>query len=168
MLPRNPTSLSTMRMMMMTKTMTGMAMWSGMRTRSRQLSMTMSLMRVPPTSISSTRRLPSSAHLLMMTTTIWMRRASWKLLSTRSNPTACSSTSCSVCLPHSPFFFHLLTTASGLQQEQPQLYESLTKVLGPDEQQVIQGVFHEADAKAMVAAANAEAAAAAGMQANGN
>jgi hypothetical protein len=54
-----------------------------------------------------------------------------------------------------------------LQQEQPQLYESLTKVLGPEEQQIIQGVFHEADAKAMVAAANAEAAAAAGMQ-NGN
>jgi hypothetical protein len=44
----------------------------------------------------------------------------------------------------------------------------LTKVLGPEEQQVIQGVFHEADAKAMAAAANAEAAAAAGMQANGN
>ncbi|KAK9857688.1 Armadillo-like helical [Penicillium brevicompactum] len=63
-------------------------------------------------------------------------------------------------------FKHVLLS---LQQEQPQLYESLTKVLGPDEQQVIQGVFHEADAKAMVAAANAEAAAAAaGMQANGN
>ncbi|CAI7566168.1 unnamed protein product [Penicillium glandicola] len=62
-------------------------------------------------------------------------------------------------------FKHVLLN---LQQEQPQLYESLTKVLGPEEQQVIQGVFHEADAKAMVAAANAEAAAAAGMQANGN
>ncbi|KAJ6179510.1 hypothetical protein N7519_009971 [Penicillium mononematosum] len=62
-------------------------------------------------------------------------------------------------------FKHVLLS---LQQEQPQLYESLTKVLGPEEQQVIQGVFHEADAKAMVAAANAEAAAAAGMQANGN
>ncbi|KAJ5666989.1 importin [Penicillium macrosclerotiorum] len=55
-----------------------------------------------------------------------------------------------------------------LQSEQPQLYDSLTKVLGPDEQQIIQAVFHEADAKAMVAAANAEAAAAAGMQSNGN
>jgi hypothetical protein len=43
----------------------------------------------------------------------------------------------------------------------------LTKVLGPEEQQIIQGVFHEADAKAMVAAANAEAAAAASVQ-NGN
>ncbi|KAF3029434.1 hypothetical protein E8E15_010097 [Penicillium rubens] len=62
-------------------------------------------------------------------------------------------------------FKHVLLS---LQQEQLQLYESLTKVLGPEEQQVIQGVFHEADAKAMVAAANAEAAAAAGMQANGN
>ncbi|KAJ5233055.1 hypothetical protein N7468_006011 [Penicillium chermesinum] len=45
-----------------------------------------------------------------------------------------------------------------LQSEQPQLYESLIKVLGPDEQQIIQAVFHEADAKA-TAAANAEAAA---------
>ncbi|KAJ5963739.1 uncharacterized protein N7479_003615 [Penicillium vulpinum] len=62
-------------------------------------------------------------------------------------------------------FKHVLLS---LQQEQPQLYESLTKVLGPEEQQVIQGVFHEADAKAMVAAANAEAAAAASMQSNGN
>ncbi|KAJ5320159.1 hypothetical protein N7508_000442 [Penicillium antarcticum] len=61
-------------------------------------------------------------------------------------------------------FKHVLLN---LQQEQPQLYESLTKVLGPEEQQIIQGVFHEADAKAMAAAANAEAAAAAGMQ-NGN
>jgi hypothetical protein len=51
----------------------------------------------------------------------------------------------------------------GLQQEQPQLYENLTKILSPEEQQIIQAVFHEADAKAM-AAANAEAA---GVQANG-
>ncbi|KAJ5804964.1 hypothetical protein N7474_010851 [Penicillium riverlandense] len=62
-------------------------------------------------------------------------------------------------------FKHVLLN---LQQEQPQLYENLTKVLGPEEQQVIQAVFHEADAKAMAAAANAEAAAAAGMQSNGN
>ncbi|KAJ5112410.1 hypothetical protein N7532_000455 [Penicillium argentinense] len=55
-----------------------------------------------------------------------------------------------------------------LQSEQPQLYDSLTKVLGPEEQQILQAVFHEADAKAMVAAANAEAAAAAGVQSNGN
>lgn len=51
-----------------------------------------------------------------------------------------------------------------LQQEQPELYETLTKILNPEEQQIIQGVIHEADAKAL-AAANAEAAA--GMQANG-
>jgi len=52
--------------------------------------------------------------------------------------------------------------AIDLQQEQPQLYETLTKILNPEEQQIIQAVIHEADAKAM-AAANAEAA----MQANG-
>ena len=51
-----------------------------------------------------------------------------------------------------------------LQQEQPQLYDSLAKILSPEEQQVLQAVFHEADAKA-VAAANAEAA---GVQTNGN
>lgn len=68
---------------------------------------------------------------------------------------------------HRPFK-QPLTPALDLQHEQPQLYESLTKVLGPDEQQVIQAVFHEADAKAMIAAANADAATAAGMQANGN
>ncbi|KAJ5814305.1 uncharacterized protein N7503_001055 [Penicillium pulvis] len=54
-----------------------------------------------------------------------------------------------------------------LQSEQPQLYENLTKVLGPEEQQIIQAVFHEADQKALLAQQNAEAAAAA-MQANGN
>jgi hypothetical protein len=59
-------------------------------------------------------------------------------------------------------------TEAGLQQEQPQLYENLAKILNPDEQQIIQAVFHEADAKAL-AAANAEAAAAAaGIQTNGN
>ncbi|KAJ5738892.1 hypothetical protein N7493_002047 [Penicillium malachiteum] len=55
-----------------------------------------------------------------------------------------------------------------LQSEQPQLYESLTKVLSADEQTVLQGVFHEADQKALLAQQNAEAAAAAGMQSNGN
>jgi hypothetical protein len=60
-----------------------------------------------------------------------------------------------------------LTSPPGLQQEQPQLYDNLTKVLGPEEQQIIESVFHEADAKAMVAAANAEAAAAAGIPTNG-
>lgn len=61
----------------------------------------------------------------------------------------------------------MLILATDLQSEQPQLYENLTKVLGPEEQQILQAVFHEADAKAL-AAANAEAAAAAGMQSNGN
>ena len=61
----------------------------------------------------------------------------------------------------------LLILPTDLQSEQPQLYENLTKVLGPEEQQILQAVFHEADAKAL-AAANAEAAAAAGMQSNGN
>lgn len=61
----------------------------------------------------------------------------------------------------------LLIVPTDLQSEQPQLYENLTKVLGPEEQQILQAVFHEADAKAL-AAANAEAAAAAGMQSNGN
>ena len=61
----------------------------------------------------------------------------------------------------------LLIFPTDLQSEQPQLYENLTKVLGPEEQQILQAVFHEADAKAL-AAANAEAAAAAGMQSNGN
>jgi hypothetical protein len=32
-----------------------------------------------------------------------------------------------------------------LQQEQPQLYDSLTKILTSDEQQVIQSAFQEAD-----------------------
>jgi recombinational DNA repair protein RecT len=68
---------------------------------------------------------------------------------------------------HTNHSFQPANISLDLQQEQPQLYESLTKVLGPEEQQIIQGVFHEADAKAMVAAANAEAAAAAGIQ-NGN
>jgi hypothetical protein len=55
---------------------------------------------------------------------------------------------------------------SGLQQEQPQLYETLTKILNPEEQQIIESVFHEADAKAL-AAANAEVAVGASLQANG-
>ncbi|KAI9820323.1 MAG: hypothetical protein M1827_005945 [Pycnora praestabilis] len=39
-----------------------------------------------------------------------------------------------------------------LQQEQPQLYDSLTKNLNPDEQQVVQSVIHQADANAVAAA----------------
>ncbi|KAK2759341.1 hypothetical protein FQN54_002819 [Arachnomyces sp. PD_36] len=51
-----------------------------------------------------------------------------------------------------------------LQQQQPELYESLTKILNPDEQQVIQSVVQEADDRAAViaaaaAGANAEAVA---------
>lgn len=60
-----------------------------------------------------------------------------------------------------------LTTSSGLQQEQPQLYENLTKILNVEEQQVLQAVFHEADAKAMEAANAQAAAAAAGLTTNG-
>ena len=40
---------------------------------------------------------------------------------------------------------------TGLQQEQPPLYESLTKVLDASEQQVLQGVIHEAEARSIVA-----------------
>lgn len=69
------------------------------------------------------------------------------------------------CLPPDGVCCALANSLLGLQQEQPQLYENLTKILSPEEQQIIQAVFHEADAKAM-AAANAEAAAA-GVQANG-
>jgi hypothetical protein len=54
-----------------------------------------------------------------------------------------------------------------LQQEQPQLYENLTKILNPDEQQIIQSVFHEADNKALEAA-NTEAAIAASLANDGN
>ncbi|KAL1967020.1 hypothetical protein VTN77DRAFT_3544 [Rasamsonia byssochlamydoides] len=61
-------------------------------------------------------------------------------------------------------FKHVLMN---LQQEQPQLYETLTKILNPEEQQIIQSVFHEADQKALEAA-NAEAAVAASLQVNGH
>ena len=39
----------------------------------------------------------------------------------------------------------------GLQQEQMPLYESLTKVLDPSEQQILQGVIHEAEARSIAA-----------------
>ena len=42
-------------------------------------------------------------------------------------------------------------TVQGLQHEQPPLYESLTKVLDTSDQQVLQGVIHEADARAIAA-----------------
>lgn len=54
-----------------------------------------------------------------------------------------------------------------LQQEQPQLYDNLTNILNDDEKKIIESVFHEADAKAL-AAANNQAAEAAALQANGN
>ncbi|KAL4764792.1 SKI complex RNA helicase subunit SKI2 [Aspergillus foveolatus] len=54
-----------------------------------------------------------------------------------------------------------------LQQQQPQLYENLTNILNDEEKKIIESVFHEADAKAL-AAANEEAAKAAALQANGN
>lgn len=49
-----------------------------------------------------------------------------------------------------------------LQQEQPQLYQSLTTNLSQDEQHIVQGVVHQADALA-AAAANAENQAATGV-----
>lgn len=54
-----------------------------------------------------------------------------------------------------------------LQQQQPQLYQNLTNILNDEEKKIIESVFHEADAKAL-AAANEEAAKAAALQANGN
>jgi importin-7 len=38
---------------------------------------------------------------------------------------------------------------TGLQQEQPPLYDSLTKVLDASEQQILQGVIHEAEARSI-------------------
>jgi importin-7 len=58
------------------------------------------------------------------------------------------------------------TVSPGLQQEQPQLYGSLTEILSSEEQQIIQAVIHEADVKAL-AAANAGADVPAHMQVNG-
>jgi len=52
---------------------------------------------------------------------------------------------------------------TGLKDEQPALYESITKNLTPEEQQVIQGAVHQAEAIAAAAAA-----AHAAEQANGN
>jgi hypothetical protein len=52
----------------------------------------------------------------------------------------------------------------GLQQEQPALYENLTKNLNPEEQQIVQGAVHQADViaeaqiQAQQAAANGSAA----------
>jgi predicted component of type VI protein secretion system len=57
---------------------------------------------------------------------------------------------------------------SGLQQEQPQLYESLTKHLNHDEQSVIQAAVNQADAIEHQAAQVAQAAALAAQPAVGS
>jgi importin-7 len=41
--------------------------------------------------------------------------------------------------------FLLMRVGIGLQQEQPELYDSLTKNLNPDEQQVVQAAVNQAD-----------------------
>lgn len=51
-----------------------------------------------------------------------------------------------------PLKSYALTAFAGLQQEEPHLYDSLTKTLNPDEQNVIQGVIHQAEANALSAA----------------
>lgn len=56
--------------------------------------------------------------------------------------------------------FCVLTFFVELQQEQPQLYQNLTKILNPDEQQIVQAVVVQADANAVAAQALAAASAA--------
>ena len=51
-----------------------------------------------------------------------------------------------------------------MQQEQPELYQNLTKILNPDEQQILQNVVVQADANTAAAQALAAANSA---QANG-
>lgn len=51
----------------------------------------------------------------------------------------------------------------GLQQEQPQMYENLTKNLNPEEQQVIQAAVNQAEAIAQQQAAESQP-----QQANGH
>ncbi len=53
----------------------------------------------------------------------------------------------------------LLIFFAELQQEQPQLYQNLTKILNPDEQQIVQAVVVQADANAVAAQALAAATA---------
>ena len=48
-------------------------------------------------------------------------------------------------------FRNPLTLHLELQQEQPQLYENLTKILNPDEQQVVQSVVVQAETNAVAA-----------------
>ncbi len=40
---------------------------------------------------------------------------------------------------------------AGLQQDQPPLYESLTKILEPADQQLLQGVIQEAEIRSIAA-----------------
>ena len=47
-----------------------------------------------------------------------------------------------------------------LQQEQPQLYDNLTKILNPEEQRIVQAVIVQADANSIAAQAVAAATAA--------
>lgn len=42
-----------------------------------------------------------------------------------------------------------------LQHEQPNVYDTLTKMLSAEEQQIVQGVIHQAEANAVAAAAAA-------------
>jgi biopolymer transport protein ExbD len=53
-----------------------------------------------------------------------------------------------------------LTSSAELQKEQPQLYQNLTKILNPDEQQIVQAVVVQADANAVAAQALTAASAA--------
>ena len=56
-------------------------------------------------------------------------------------------------------FCWLTRLLQDLQQEQPQLYENLTKILNPEEQQIVQAVIVQADANAVAAQAVAAATA---------
>ena len=60
-----------------------------------------------------------------------------------------------------------LTTSIELQQEQPEVYQNLTKILNSDEQQIIQGVVVQADANAVARQATQAAATVNGNQLNG-
>ena len=61
-----------------------------------------------------------------------------------------------------PSLLHSTNTLVGLQQEQPALYENLTKNLNPEEQQVVQGAVHQADVIAQAQAQAQQAVAANG------
>lgn len=61
---------------------------------------------------------------------------------------------------HDPLKICAKTWLVELQQEQPSLYQGLTKILNPDEQQIVQAVVVQADANAVAAQAIAAANAA--------